>query len=66
MWSYFSTQFLKYYTRAYTTVFIKQDVFSATVADRFFLFVGSKPVELLACIMNFASLPLIFAENVKN
>ena len=47
-------------------VVIKQNVFSATVADMFLLFVESKPEEILTCIVNFASLPLIFAENVKN
>ena len=66
MQSYFSTQFLKYYARSYTMVFIKQNVFTATVADRFLWFVGSKPVEILMCVTNFASLPPVLAENVKS
>ena len=32
--------------RAYTMVFIKENVFSATVTDRFLLLVGSKTVEI--------------------
>ena len=44
-------------------VFIKQNVFAATVADRFLLFVGSKQIEILKCFMKYASLSTLLAEN---
>ena len=56
----FSATFRKHHARTCTLVFVRQTVFSATIFCRHFsLFVGNKQVEMLNCIIFYASLPLI-------